>query len=456
MPDPDLVVTGNIVLDDRILIDGFIAIRNGLIEQVGEGSAPMAKTTENYSGGYVLPGAIDGQVHSLSQHGQEGFEWSSRSAAAGGVTTIVDMPYDDGHLICTGERLRAKAERASERSRVDFALYGTVRPKDGPMFIEEMVNAGAAAFKFSTFATDEVRFPRIPPQTLYECFSEIARFDLIAGVHNENDEVIRFYLDDVRNSGQTDYLSHGLSRPAISELLATAEVYEIGAATGCPAHIVHCSLPRGYEMAASYRKQEYSATIEACIHYLMLCEEEDVCRLGGIAKVNPPIRSKADRENIWRHLEAGNVTIVSTDHVSWSLDRKNQNNMLDNASGVPGLEVLVPLLATGLKERDLSLTWVARLLASNPAKLFRIDHRKGSFQPGLDADITILVEDRHEYNPSASGNNVVDWSPYSGRELEYRTEATYLRGKLVGRQGVVLAEPGEGQWIKPDLNRIQA
>ena len=104
---------------------------------------------------------------------------------------------------------------------------------------------------------------------------------------------------------------------------------------------------------AAYRAQGIDATIEACIHYLTLDEETDVKRLGGKAKINPPIRPRAEQDSLWRHLAAGNVTIVSTDHVSWSEDRKTDPNMLKNASGVPGLEALYPLLLKGLDERRL-------------------------------------------------------------------------------------------------------
>ncbi len=456
MSDFDLVLIGDIVLPERVVERGHVAMRDGKVAGIGDGPAPGAATVEDFTGGLILPGAIDGQVHSRSQADQEDFLWSTRSAAAGGVTTIVDMPYDDGQLICTAGRLKTKAEQAASQARVDFALYGTVHPDDGPRHIAAMVEAGAAAFKFSTFGTHPERFPRIPPQTMHDCFAEIARFDLMAGVHNENEEVIRAALSETRASGRADYLAHGLSRPAISELLAMAEVYELGVATGCAAHVVHCSLGRGYEMARAYRDQGYRATAEACIHYLTLSEEDDVSRLGGVAKINPPIRGRAEREALWRHLADGNIAIVSTDHVSWSLERKIRNDMLDNASGAPGLEALVPLLATGLEERGLPMTWVARLLAENPARLFRIDRQKGALATGRDADIAVLVPDEYRYDPAASGNNVVDWSPYAGRRLAYRAEATYLRGRPVWTHGGSVAEPGTGAWIRPETPRGSA
>lgn len=448
MADFDLVVTGRVVGTSAILENGYVAIRDGKVERVGEGAPPQAAERQDFGGAFVMPGAIDAQVHSRSQKGQEDFIWSTRAAAAGGVTTIVDMPYDDGLLICNAERLRGKAQEAAAQARVDFALYATVDPNEGPARIPELVEVGAAGFKFSTFETHPTRFPRIPSPMLYECFAAIQPHGLIAGVHNENDESVRAFTKKVLDSGRTDYLAHGLSRPPITEALATAEVYEIAAATGCSGHIVHCSIGRGYDLCSAYRMQGFDTTIEACIHYLMLDEESDVSRLVGFSKINPPVRGKREREALWRQLAAGNITVVSTDHVSWSADRKSSPNMLDNASGVPGLEVLYSLLLTGLVERDLSPTWAARLLAANPARLFRIGHVKGALEPGKDADIVVMAHRPVRYDPAASGHNVVKWSPYEGIELTHRPVATFVRGKSVF-DGAAVGDPGYGRFIRP-------
>jgi allantoinase len=445
---PDKVFVGTVVLPDRIIENGYVLVADRVVHRVGEGPAPAG---ERYGGArsLVLPGAIDGQVHSRSQMGQEDFVWSTRSAASGGVTTIVDMPYDDSALIASAERFRAKAESAGRQARVDFALYATVDPAEGAARVNELVDAGAAAFKFSTFETHPRRFPRVPPQTLYAAFRAVGQRGLVAGIHNENDEMVRAFMGEVEAANLTDYTAHGLSRPPITEALAIAEVYELGAGAGCPVHIVHCSIGRGYELMAAYRAQGFDATMEACIHYLTLDEESDVKRLGGKAKINPPIRPRAEVESLWRHLAAGNVTIVSTDHVSWSEDRKTDPNMLKNASGVPGLEAIYPLLLKGLDEHRLPLTHAARLLAHNPAALFRIAYMKGALAVGRDADIALVRRDPYRYDAGASGNNFVSWSPYQGVELPYRVVETWLRGECVAAESRVLAEPGNGCFVRP-------
>lgn len=447
MSDFDLVLSGTVVLPDLIIENGYVAVRDGKIVHVGEGVAPSAHERHELGRALILPGAIDAQTHSLSQKDQEDFIWSTRSAAAGGVTTIVDMPYDEGNLVCSAEAVRKKVAHAEPQARVDFALYGTIRPEEGASRILEQVDAGVAAFKFSTFGTDPVRFPRIPPALLEECFAAIAPTGLTAGVHNEDDEAVRAAMAKVKALGITDYRAHGLSRPPLTELLASLQIYETGAQTGCPAHVVHCSLGRGYEIARSYRDQGFDATIECCIHYLTLDEEHDVARLGGRAKINPPIRPRAEVEKLWEHVRAGNVTLVSTDHVSWSENRKTNPDMLANASGVPGLEVMVPLFIKGALERDIPLTWAAKLMAENPARHFRLG-RKGALTAGKDADIVVLFDRPKIYDAAESGHNVVGWSPYNGIELPWTVGLTYLRGHQVF-DGVNVGEPGTGRFVRP-------
>ncbi len=368
----ETLLTGHVVTAHGEIPNGYIAIDNGKVVRIGEVSAgvPSAGEVEDFSGCYLMPAAIDAQTHSRSQAGQEDFIWSTRAAAAGGVATLVDMPYDAGCLICNKERFERKKAEASAQTRVDFALYGTVHPNEGTQHIAEQVEAGAIGFKFSTFGTDPERFPRIPPYLMHDCFAEIAKYGLVAGVHNEDDETVKHLIEKVKAEGISDYRAHTLSRPVYSENLAVNQIYELGAMTGCRAHVVHCSNARGYDICSNYRQQGFDTTIEACLHYLVLCEEDDVSRLVGRGKVNPPIRGRAEREGIWKHLAAGNVTVVSTDHVSWSLDKKSHNNMFANSSGAASLEVLVALMVDGAVKRGVPLSRLAQVLAYNPARLF--------------------------------------------------------------------------------------
>lgn len=449
MADYQIIIRGHLVLAFGEIPDGFIAIQNGKVALIAETQIglPSAEMFYDYQGCYILPAAIDAQVHSRSQKGQEDFIWSTKSAAVGGVGTIIDMPYDAGSLICNVERFEQKKQSAQQQSRVDFALYATVHPTEGSKHIPDLVKAGAIGFKFSTFGTDPERFPRISPPIMHDCFKTISSYGLVASVHNEDDETVKTLLSHLEKVGKTDYTAHSLSRPIYAENIAIAQIYELGADTQCRTHIVHCSNRRGYEICQAYQSQGYQSTIEACLHYLVL-SEEDLSQLGGKAKVNPPIRGKNEREALWQHLSTGNITVVSTDHVSWSQDRKSHRNIFKNASGATGLGILVPLLVQEAIARHIPLFHLVRVLSYNPARLFNIQHQKGALEIGKDADLVILKKESYIYDAKVGHYNFSDWSPYDGKQMEYKVEKTMVRGQWVF-DGKTVIEPGYGQFVCP-------
>ncbi|TCS36687.1 dihydroorotase [Reinekea marinisedimentorum] len=451
----DQLLLGHVVLHDCEIPKGYVAIHGGLVADVGDATSghPEASVVEDFGSNFLLPGCIDAQTHSRSQKDNEDFIWSTRTAAAGGVTTIVDMPYDAGLLICNAERFNQKKQQAAEQARVDFALYGTAHPEEGSTKLAELAEAGAIGYKFSTFGTDPDRFPRIPPYQMHDCFKTVAELGLVCGVHNEDDESVKHLIEQVKAQGKRDYQSHTLSRPKYTENLAIAQVYELGADTGCRAHIVHCSNKRGIDICKSFQDQGFESTTEVCLHYFTLCEEEDVARLVGKGKVNPPIRDGAEREALWQHLDQGNITAVSTDHVSWSEDRKNKPNMFENASGATGLELLLTLMLTGAEARDIAFHKVVKALSWNVARLFKLDNCKGALEVGKDADIAVVRREPYQYKATSSGHSFTDWSPYDGRTVNYRVSKTMLRGQWIFDGKDVLAEPGSGQFVSPLTKR---
>lgn len=451
MPDFDLTVRGDVITPGGVMEGGYVAVRGGKIAAVSADKPGSAKVNRDLDGAWLFPGVIDAQVHSRSQKGQEGFAFSTKAAASGGVTTIVDMPYDEDLLVCDADSLAQKTADAEREACVDVALYGSINPAHGITRIREQIQGGVCGFKFSTFGTDPVRFPRIPPHLMMRAFAAIAPSGLAAGVHNENEEVVRYETEQVNKAKRADYLAHGLTHTDFSELLAIAEIYETGAYTGCRAHVVHCSLGRGIEICESYRRQGFDASIEVCLHYLILTEEDDVSRLGGLAKINPPIRPRREREALWSHLAAGNIDLVSTDHVAWSLSRKNNPDMLKNASGGPGLEALLPLLLKECRRRGVSLSMAARVLAFNPALHFRIGRTKGALTVGTDADFSV-VDPAHAPYRVADSRTVADWSVYEGIEMP-QVKATYLRGECIWDGREVLAREGFGRLVRPHAGR---
>ena len=326
----DLVIKGDLVLVSGVTPDGWVGVRDGVIAAVGQGEAPPSLETADHSGKLVFPGIIDGQTHAGSIAGFEGLEDLTRSAAAGGVTTIVDMPFDEPDPVWSRSLLDAKIGTANRVAHVDVALYGSVKKVVETDQIGLLADGGVCAFKMSTYESNPHRFPRIPHDQMARAFAAIADTGLSVAVHNEDQEVVDSAIRAFREQRRMGANVHHPSRPPLAELLANAIILELGAQTGARAHIVHSSLARGFDMARQYREQGFQATAETCIHYLVF-DEDDVIERGARGKVNPPIRPD-QKDAIWLSLAAGDVAFVSSDHCSWPLERKGDGDIFCRGS----------------------------------------------------------------------------------------------------------------------------
>ena len=444
----DLVVRGDLVLPDRVLAEGFLAVRDGVIGALGTGEAPEAAEEVDAAGHLIFPGVIDGQVHAGSCEGIAGLGDASVAAAAGGVTTIVDMPFDDPLPVNAVDLLEAKVETLERIAVVDVALYGAPKKGAGTEGIAELADAGVCAFKVSTYEYHPVRFPGYDMGELYELFPAIRETGLSVAFHNEDASIVRRltqrFLDERRNTPE----SHGAGRPAVAEVVANAAVFEIARATGVRCHIVHSSLARGFDQVKRYREEGVAASAETCVQYLVF-EESQVLEMGARLKQNPPIRPAHERAALWEKVVADEVDFVSSDHVAWPLSRKSNPEFSENGSGVPGLETLFAALYTGMvTERGLAPSRVAALLSERPARHFGLYPRKGALTPGADADFAIVSARPWTFDAAGMASKV-KWSPYDGMTFGARVTDTYVRGTPVYAGGRVTGAPGTGTFIRP-------
>jgi allantoinase len=444
----DHVFLGDIVTSGEVLQNGYIAARGETIAAIGVGAPPPAHQVSDHTGCLVLPGLVDGHMHTGSSIGFAGIEGSTRSAASGGVTTCVDMPYDVPQATTDAGVLAEKIGWVERTAHVDMALYGTIRKTGGIDAIAELAAAGVSAFKLSTYEYDAVRFPRIDHPTMVKAFAEIAKTGLPVAVHNEDQELVEYLTAQAREAGETDAIMHARTRPPLAETMADQEIFEIGLATGAHVHIAHSSLARGFDIAAGFRAQGGKATGETCIQYLCM-SEEDLVRLGGRGKCNPPFRTKAEIEAMWEKLVAGQIEYISTDHAPWPADRKSFADIFACGAGLTGLQSFAPLLYTLLSERGLSPTLMALYAAERSAKLHGLYPRKGTIKLGSDCDLVVLEKGRFVFDEASIQDRVeMRWSPYHGREMRARVAATVLRGKTIWNGTEVLATPGTGRFIK--------
>src|SRR4051794_2522334 len=334
----DRVIIGEVVTSDANIPHGYVAVRGETIAAIGEGTPPSASETISHGDNLILPGLVDGHMHTSSSTGWPGIETASRSAAAGGGTTCCDMPYDVPLPVTDAALLHDKIGWVERTSHVDMALYGTITKTGGVHTIPELAAGGISAFKLSTYEYDAVRFPRIDHPTMLAAFHAIAKTGLPCAIHNEDQELVETLTAEAKAAGRTDPIMHARTRPPLAESMADLEIFEMALETGCHVHIAHSSIARGFELAGVFRKSGAKTSGEACIQYLCMTEE-DLVRLEGFGKCNPPFRTAAEVERMWAALAAGQVAYVSTDHAPWPRERKvYRGDIFAPGAGLTGLQ----------------------------------------------------------------------------------------------------------------------
>ncbi len=442
----DLLIVGDVVWDGRVLPGAALGVREGRIAGCyAPGFAPPSRERVDAAGLLILPGFIDGHVHVASTP-FEGFPAATAAAAAGGITTIVDMPFDAPAGISTLEQFTAKLPRLREGTRVDCALLAAVK-KETLDQIPGLAGAGACGYKLSLFDTDPVRFPMVPDAHLLEAFRRIARTGLHAGVHAENDGIVQETTRQLRAAGRAAPRDHGLSRPPIAEIEATLRACEFARETGVRLHVHHVTHPRCIELAAHYRREGVRVTTETCPHYLVL-SLEDMDRLRAHAKINPPLRERADVEALWADLAAGGIDMVASDHAPWPAVNKDRPDIFENASGCPGLQTMVPLLySEGVARGRITLQRFVELLAGNVARIFDLPATKGALRPGADADLVLFDPEKRWVVREDRMLSNARWTPFAGMTVQGEVVATLVRGAFAYRDGEVLAKPGDGRFV---------
>ncbi|MBI4182429.1 MAG: amidohydrolase family protein [Proteobacteria bacterium] len=445
----DSLIRGDLVLPGGVLRDGYLALAGERIAAIGAGAAaPVKGEAHDFSGRFVLAGAVDGHVHCGSDVGWDGLEGMTRAALTGGTTTAVDMPYDVPETVHSADLFRRKVEKVRALAHMDIALYGTIRKEGGLDAIPELAEAGCAAFKVSTYENSPTRFPRIAHADMRTAFRLIAETGLAVSVHNEDQELVDALIRRFRAEGKTGPEWHEPSRPPLSEWLANAEVFEIAAEAGARVHIAHSATARGFDQAAAYRAQGVRATAETCVQYLVF-SNEDMVRIGAKAKVNPPIRPEPERERLWERLKAGLIAFVSTDHAPWRSEKKRAPAIFDNLSGARGIETLMlAFYSEGVAGRGLPIEAMSYYLSEAPARHFGLYPRKGALKVGSDADIVVLDPTPFVFDEAAIPDTVRS-SLYHGRRFAGRIAATFVRGRKAFDGERVLVEKGFGRFVRP-------
>lgn len=429
MGHPDLVLRSRRVVVDGTVRPAVIVVEAGKIASIhDQDHAPAGATVEEIDDDLVvMPGVVDSHVH-VNEPGRtewEGFETATKAAAAGGVTTIVDMPLNSIPPTTTLAGLNAKAEAASGTCMVDYAFWGGVVP-DNLRELLPMWEAGVAGFKCFLVPSGVPEFAHVTEEDLAPAMRTLAHVGATLLVHAEMPGPI----DHAPRSGDGSRYSTFLwSRPRASENDAISMMIRLCRQTACRVHIVHLSSAAALRTLEEAREEGLPITVETCPHYLTLFAEE-IADGAAQFKCCPPVRESENREALWSGLQGGVIDMVVSDH-SPSPPKMKQGDFLSAWGGISSLQISLPLVWTEARARGVSLPQLCEWMCARPAALAGLSSRKGAIAPGRDADLVIFdpaqewrVVPEHLFHRHAV-------SPYAGRALRGRVQWTYVRGRRV-------------------------
>ncbi len=440
--EPELVVTGGTVVahDGSRQLD--IGVSGGRVVAVGHHLATVGTRVVDASGLLVLPGLIDMHVH-LREPGmteKEDFASGTCAAAAGGVTTVVDMP-NTVPPVSTAQRFRDKLDLVRGKAYVDFGLYGML-DHDNADQIGPMADLGAMGFKlFMGQTTGDNRCPN--DAAIFRGLEAAAAADRVVGVHAENDHLLRMFGERLRASGRTDPRAHLEGRPAFVEVEAITRIVTMATEARTKLHIHHLSTRAGLRRILDLRAEGHEVSTEVLVSHLLL-DDSAYDTYGNLIKLNPPIRPADDVAALWDGIGRGGIDIIATDHAPHTVAEQCRTDVWEAYGGFIGVETMLPLLLTAVSEGRLRIEDVVRLCSYTPAQRWSIPG-KGRLSPGYDADFVLVDPSGTGVLDQAALHSKHPITPYHGWPLAGSVVATYLRGQLVYRDGDVLGEPGGNQ-----------
>uniref|UniRef100_H3AEL7 allantoinase n=1 Tax=Latimeria chalumnae TaxID=7897 RepID=H3AEL7_LATCH len=381
----------------------------------------------------VMPGIIDSHVH-VNEPGRtawEGYRTATRAAAAGGVTTIVDMPLNCIPPTTTLENLEVKLQAAKGQCYVDTAFWGGVIP-DNESELQPMMKAGVAGFKCFMVPSGVSEFPHVSEMHLTDAMAELKDTGTVLLFHAEKE----LHSSKSKPSDPCEYKTFLDSRPDEMEVEAIWTVSELCLRYNVRCHIVHLSSAKALPIIEKARQAGAPLTVETTHHYLNL-SAAGIPGGATLYKSCPPIRGRDNQERLWSALKAGQIDMVVSDHSPCTADLKQleSGDFMAAWGGISSLQFGLSLFWTSAKRRGFSLPDLVKLMCQNPAQLCRLEGRKGVIAPGMDADIVIWDPEKQFEIKEELIHHKTRLTPYLGFQLQGEVLATIVRGKLVYFRG---------------------
>ncbi|MEW6222241.1 MAG: dihydroorotase family protein [Candidatus Hadarchaeota archaeon] len=439
---PDLVVRNARLVLPRGIVNGELSIEDGVTKKISVTGVPRGEMEMDAKEKLVIPGVIDAHAHIYDPKfvHREDFKSGSTSAAAGGVTTVVMMPWDTPVL--APEDLKKVVTAGEKNSLVDFSLHTGNFTPEAITVVRELSYLGVKSFKAFTCAPY-----RLNQRDMRRLMAAVSRVGGTTFIHAEDDKMVSETQDKLIKSGRNDPLAHHEARSGEAEEKAVRAVVENASDVGCKLHLAHITTGGACAFIRAAKRKKKEVTAEVTTHHLIF-SKSDVPRLGPYLKVNPSLKGANERESLWRALAAGIIDIVVTDHAPGTREEKEVGwkDIWSAQTGVPGLETLLPIMfGKGVAEGRLKLERMVEAICTRPAKIFGLYPRKGTIKEGSDADL-VVVDTRKKVKITAKDLHYkVGWTPYEGMRVKGAIAATISRGDVIFDGEKVIGKKGRGQ-----------
>ena len=473
------VINGTVVMPSTGAVRCDVGVRDGRVAALADAIAPRdAGQVIDARGRLVLPGAVDSHFHiGIYRDLARDAESETRSALAGGVTTVVSYFRTGSHYLNKSGPYRTifpEVVAATEgHAYTDFGYHLGIMTGDQLDEVDWLVGEqGVASFKYymfykglnltsdSTRGTDYTMSDSYDLGHLYRLMTQVAAASRTYGdrgrvslsLHCEQAELLRVFIEEARRVGATGLEAYHKARPPLTEQLSIAEALVLTEATRCPVNLLHLSSAEAMRAGSEGRRRhpQLDIKLETTLHHLALTYETAG---GAIGKVNPPIRTDADREALWQAVLDGRIDTIVSDHACCS-EAEKEGDFWSALPGFGGTALLYPYLLSEGPRRGLSLTRIVELASANPARAFGLFPRKGAIMIGGDADLVVMDPEREQVVSPAALHSAQDFTPFAGLRVKGWPTHTLLRGRLVF-DGTQVMGPPSGRYIKRPVGRFE-
>ena len=430
---------------NKAIMDCSVAIDDGKIFKIGrETNMPKSDVRLDLKNLLVLPGLIDVHVH-LRDEGKaykEDFYTGTAAAAAGGMTTVLDMP-NNNPVTMSVETLRNRIGIAERKVLVNVGFYSEF-PKDKSE-IQGIVKEGAVGFKL--YMAEQIGGLNIDSdQAIMAAFKVAGSLGILTTTHAEDEQTLKRSEDKFKDIGRNDINAFLKAHSEDVELKAIEHLLKLVKQTDMHLHFCHVSTEAGMQVIIEAKKFGLSVTCEVTPHHLFLCAA-DLKRVGNLAVTMPPLRDRSEVDALWEAVKNGWVDVIGSDHAPHTLKEKEAESVWDVKVGMPGLETTLPLLLTEVRRGRISIGDMVRLMSENPAEIFKLKN-KGRLKEGNDADLTVVDLNRKYKVDASEFHSKAKWSPFEGREVQGKPVKTFVAGQLIMDNDEIVAKPGSGRIVR--------